>query len=68
MGSSTQFGMRLIRTSDVEVADGLPPPERRRAMLAVAIAVAMSVLVTSLANIALPTIAHDMHATPAASI
>jgi MFS transporter, DHA2 family, multidrug resistance protein len=60
--------MRLIRTSDVEVADGLPPPERWRAMLAVAIAVAMSVLVTSLANIALPTIAHDMHATPSASI
>ena len=30
-------------------------------MLAVAIAVAMSVLVTSIANIALPTIAHDLH-------
>ncbi|HTI84814.1 MAG TPA: MFS transporter [Acetobacteraceae bacterium] len=52
----------------MEVADGLPPPDRRRAMLAVSLAVAMSVLVTSLANIALPTIAHDMHATPAASI
>ncbi len=37
-------------------------------MLAVSIAVAMSVLVTSLANIALPTIAHDMHTTPSASI
>jgi DHA2 family multidrug resistance protein-like MFS transporter len=37
-------------------------------MLAVAIAVAMSVLVTSLANIALPTIARDLSATPAASI
>jgi MFS transporter, DHA2 family, multidrug resistance protein len=53
---------------DMEVADGLPPPDRWRAMLAVSLAVAMSVLVTSLANIALPTIAHDMHATPAASI
>ena len=52
----------------MEVADGLPPRERWRAMLAVAIAVAMSVLVTSIANIALPTIAHDMDATPAASI
>ncbi len=37
-------------------------------MLAVAIAIAMSVLVTSLANIALPTIARDLNATPAASI
>lgn len=60
--------MRLIRVHDTEVTDGLPPRERWRAMLAVAIAVAMSVLVTSIANIALPTIAHDMDATPAASI
>jgi DHA2 family multidrug resistance protein-like MFS transporter len=37
-------------------------------MLAVAIAVAMSVLVTSIANIALPTIAHDLGATPGDSI
>lgn len=51
-----------------EVVDGLPPPDRWRAMLAVAIAVSMSVLVTSIANIALPTIAHDMHVVPAASI
>jgi MFS transporter, DHA2 family, multidrug resistance protein len=60
--------MRGVRVSDSETADGLPPRERWRAMLAVAIAVAMSVLVTSIANIALPTIAHDMGATPAASI
>jgi DHA2 family multidrug resistance protein-like MFS transporter len=60
--------MRQIRLNEMEVADGLPPRERRRAMLAVAIAVAMSVLVTSIANIALPTIAHDMNATPADSI
>lgn len=52
----------------MEVADGLPPRDRWRAMLAVSLAVAMSVLVTSLANIALPTIARDMHATPSASI
>ncbi|MEJ0020272.1 MAG: MFS transporter [Acetobacteraceae bacterium] len=37
-------------------------------MLAVAIAVSMAVLVTSIANIALPTIAHDLDATPAESI
>jgi MFS transporter, DHA2 family, multidrug resistance protein len=60
--------MRWVRVSDIEVTDGLPPRERWRAMLAVAIAIAMSVLVTSIANIALPTIARDLGATPAASI
>jgi DHA2 family multidrug resistance protein-like MFS transporter len=60
--------MRSIGLQALEVADGLLPPQRRRAMFAVSIAVAMSVLVTSIANIALPTIARDLHATPAASI
>jgi MFS transporter, DHA2 family, multidrug resistance protein len=60
--------MRRVRVSSIEVPDGLPPRQRWRAMLAVAIAVAMSVLVTSIANIALPTIARDMDVTPAASI
>src|ERR1700746_2965264 len=60
--------MRWVRASDLEITDGLPPRERWVAMLAVAVAIAMSVLVTSLANIALPTIAHDLNATPAASI
>jgi MFS transporter, DHA2 family, multidrug resistance protein len=60
--------MSEVRVGQMEVTDGLPPRERRRAMLAVAVAIAMSVLVTSLANIALPTIARDLNATPAASI
>ena len=60
--------MRPIHVHEIEVTDGLPPHQRWRAMLTVAIAIAMSVLVTSIANIALPTIARDMHATPADSI
>src|ERR1700690_4384164 len=48
--------------------DGLPPTQRAIAMLAVGIAVSISVLVGSIANIALPTIARDMHVTPAESI
>jgi MFS transporter, DHA2 family, multidrug resistance protein len=60
--------MNRTQVNETEVADGLPPGDRWRAMAAVAIAVAMSVLVTSIANIALPTIAHDMDSTPAASI
>jgi DHA2 family multidrug resistance protein-like MFS transporter len=64
----TTGDMSEARILQTEVTDGLPPRERRRAMLAVAVAIAMSVLVTSLANIALPTIARDLNATPAASI
>jgi DHA2 family multidrug resistance protein-like MFS transporter len=48
--------------------DGLPPGQRGVAMLAVGIAVSISVLVGSIANIALPTIARDMNVTPAESI
>ena len=51
-----------------EVHDGLPPHERAIAMVAVGIAVSISVLVGSIANIALPTIARDMNVTPAESI
>jgi DHA2 family multidrug resistance protein-like MFS transporter len=50
------------------VHDGLPPGQRAIAMLAVGIAVSISVLVGSIANIALPTIARDMNVTPAESI
>jgi len=49
-------------------ADGLPGPERFRAMITLGIAVAMSVLDSAIANIALPTIAQELHADPATSI
>jgi MFS transporter, DHA2 family, multidrug resistance protein len=49
-------------------ADGLPPERRLLAMFSLGLAVAMAVLDGSIANIALPTIARQMHATPAASI
>src|SRR6476646_7405723 len=67
-GQAHTDAMQPTRMSDTDLSDGLPPSQRWRAMLAVAIAVAMSVLVTSIANIALPTIAHDMDVTPSASI
>lgn len=51
-----------------EVADGLPQPARRLAILAICVGVAMAVLDGAIANIALPTIALDLRATPAASI
>ncbi len=49
-------------------ADGLPIPQRYWAMLVVALTIMMAVLDGSIANVALPTIAKDMHATPADSI
>ncbi|MGE0221653.1 MAG: MFS transporter, partial [Acetobacteraceae bacterium] len=54
--------------TQTEAGDGLPPRERFVAMVAVAISVSLSVLVGSIANIALPTIAHDMGVTPSESI
>jgi DHA2 family multidrug resistance protein-like MFS transporter len=50
------------------VEDGLPTPQRRWAMLTVGLAITMSVLDSSIANVALPTIAGDMSASPATAI
>jgi DHA2 family multidrug resistance protein-like MFS transporter len=51
-----------------ETSDGLPLPQRRRAMLTLAIALSMSVLDGTIANVALPTIAQNLDVSPAASI
>lgn len=48
--------------------DGLPMPRRIWAAVAIWLAVAMAVLDTAIANVALPTIAHDLGASPDASI
>jgi DHA2 family multidrug resistance protein-like MFS transporter len=48
--------------------DGLPTPQRYWSMLAIALGVAMSVLDAAVANVALPTIAADLHAAPAESV
>lgn len=45
--------------------DGLPPERRRWAILAVFTALAVASLDTAIANIALPTIAADLHVSPA---
>jgi DHA2 family multidrug resistance protein-like MFS transporter len=52
----------------MDLGEELPPSARLRAMVAVAIAIAMAVLDSAIANIALPTIARDMATTPAATI
>src|ERR1700691_3000929 len=48
--------------------DGLPQPERGWAILTIAIGLIMSVMDGAIANVALPTIARDLNASPAFSI
>src|ERR1700760_4940429 len=48
--------------------DGLPQPQRGWAILTIAIGLIMSVIDGAIANVALPTIAQDLHASPAFSI
>ena len=48
--------------------DGLPAPRRRLAHLSIGLAVTMSSMDGSIANIALPAIVHVLHITPSASI
>ena len=48
--------------------DGLPLPARYWAILTIALGLTMAVLDGAIANVALPTIAREMHVDPAASI
>ncbi len=48
--------------------DGLPTRERYWAITALWLALTMAVLDASIANVALPTIARDLHAAPSASV
>src|SRR5215469_15977478 len=48
--------------------DGLPVPRRYWAMAAIALAITMSVLDSTIVNVALPTIARDFRASAATSI
>lgn len=52
----------------IEHADGLPLPQRRWAILTIALGIAMSVVDAAIANVALPTIAKDLDTSPAFAI
>jgi MFS transporter, DHA2 family, multidrug resistance protein len=54
--------------SSLEPSDGLPWPQRRFAILTIGLGIAMSVIDGAIANVALPTIAGDLDASPAFSI
>ena len=50
------------------VSDGLPLPQRYGAIATIVIGISMAVLDGAIANVALPTIAKDLNASPASSI
>lgn len=50
------------------VKDGVPLPQRSFAILTIALGIIMSVIDGAIANVALPTIAEDLRATPSFSI
>jgi DHA2 family multidrug resistance protein-like MFS transporter len=52
----------------IEHADGLPLPQRHWAILTIALGLVMAVIDGSIANVALPTIARDLDASPAFAI
>jgi DHA2 family multidrug resistance protein-like MFS transporter len=51
-----------------EHADGLPTPQRNWAIVTIALGIVMAVMDSAIANVALPTIARDLDASPAFSI
>ncbi|HWB48008.1 MAG TPA: MFS transporter, partial [Stellaceae bacterium] len=70
-GAAAPTGATLAPTRpqpQPQPAGGLPWPRRLWAMLTIGLAITMSVLDSSIANVALPTIAGDMAASPATAI
>ena len=57
-----------IHTMTRSCSDGLAIPQRYGAILAIALGITVSVLDGTIANVALPTIARDLQASPASSI
>ena len=57
-----------MSSTPAEVSDGLPVPRRYWAILTIALGLVLAVMDGAIANIALPTIAKDLDASPAFSI
>ncbi|NIY46859.1 MFS transporter [Cedecea colo] len=53
---------------DTILSDGLPTPRRYGAIFTIALGITVAVLDGTIVNVALPTIAHDLSASPAESI
>jgi DHA2 family multidrug resistance protein-like MFS transporter len=60
---------RQVKSGEMNhFSDGLPQPQRGWAILTIAIGLIMSVMDGAIANVALPTIARELHTSPAFSI
>jgi DHA2 family multidrug resistance protein-like MFS transporter len=59
---------RPVQPGSTPYADGLPAPRRYWAIAAIILAITMSVLDSTIVNVALPSMARDFQVTPAASI
>jgi len=57
-----------ISETPIVAPDGVPLPQRYWAILTIALGLTLAVLDGAIANVALPTIARDLHASPASSI
>jgi DHA2 family multidrug resistance protein-like MFS transporter len=57
-----------MQVAMTDTADGLPLPQRYWAVLTIALGIVMAVMDSAIANVALPTIARDLNASPAFSI
>ena len=57
-----------MSSATIEHADGLPLPQRYWAILTIALGIILAVVDGAIANVALPTIAKDLNASPAFSI
>jgi DHA2 family multidrug resistance protein-like MFS transporter len=64
----TEVRLEGVRAAGVPEEDGLDPPLRAWALASVGLAIAMCVLDSSIANVALPVIARQFGAAPAESI
>jgi DHA2 family multidrug resistance protein-like MFS transporter len=60
--------LQKMRVPVIVHADGLPVPQRYWAILTIALGLILAVMDSAIANIALPTIARDLDASPAFSI
>src|ERR1700755_398739 len=60
--------LQKMQATIVEPTDGLPVPQRYLAILTIALGLILAVMDSAIANIALPTIARDLNASPAFSI
>src|SRR6478609_5456490 len=58
----------IMSPAPMEHADGLPQPQRNQAVLTIGLGITMAVVDSAIANVALPTIAADLNASPAFSI